>query len=432
MSTTVAAFGPQNDQCYVMAIASRYVARPNPTPRRPPPKSLQPEAVPKSHRPSPLPSTDSSDGKYLATSLSTQAVKMYQRTEDGGIAALLELTGHGAAVTDVTIPLPHEPWLVCSSSLDGTVRLWDCRAADGQREVQKYVAGFAKEFASATLGGGNDHLVVGAQNEQVVFWDRRVGTGLEVFEDSHSEDVTRVRFQPGRRNRLFTAGVDGLTCAFDVGGCPADINDEDGLMTVMHTGCAIVEMGFVSGAGDNDVLWLLTGNEDAWFYDASDDAETVGNTLAYVPDTRGAAQRSSLAAGIHAGGLSQQVDYLVGCFSRKEPGGGSTVMIAAGTQGGAVGVYPVVTTGEGSDPASSPAVLGAPVVVMDGGHVDIVRAMAWVPDNTSEVPVTGAEDSRVCVWGEKTAVDPGGDNGYIQAGGKIGREDEGGRRHSPY
>ena len=237
---------------------------------------------------------------------------MYQRTEDGGIAALLELTGHGAAVTDVTIPLPHEPWLVCSSSLDGTVRLWDCRAADGQREVQKYVAGFAKEFASATLGGGNDHLVVGAQNEQVVFWDRRVGTGLEVFEDSHSEDVTRVRFQPGRRNRLFTAGVDGLTCAFDVGGCPADINDEDGLMTVMHTDCAIVEMGFVSGAGDNDVLWLLTGNEDAWFYDASDDAETVGNTLAYVPDTRGAAQRSSLAAGIHAGGLSQQVDYGVG------------------------------------------------------------------------------------------------------------------------
>ena len=357
---------------------------------------------------------------------------MYQRTEDGGIAALLELTGHGAAVTDVTIPLPHEPWLVCSSSLDGTVRLWDCRAADGQREVQKYVAGFAKEFASATLGGGNDHLVVGAQNEQVVFWDRREGTGLEVFEDSHSEDVTRVRFQPGRRNRLFTAGVDGLTCAFDVGGCPADINDEDGLMTVMHTDCAIVEMGFVSGAGDNDVLWLLTGNEDAWFYDTGDDAETVGNTLAYVPDTRGAAQRSSLAAGIHAGGLSQQVDYLVGCFSRKEPGGGSTVMIAAGTQGGAVGVYPVVTTGEGSDPASSPAVLGAPVVVMDGGHVDIVRAMAWVPDNTSEVPVTGAEDSRVCVWGEKLAVDPGGDNGYIQAGGKIGREDEGGRRHSPY
>lgn len=397
--------------------------------RRPPPPCRSHPSRSPIYSPHLLASTDSSDGKYLATSLSTQAVKVYQRTEDGGIAALVELTGHGAAVTDVTIPLPHEPCTVCSSSLDGTVRLWDCRAAEGQREVMKFVAGFAKEFASATLGGGNDHLVVGAQNEQVVFWDRRVGTGLEVFEDSHSEDVTRVRFQPGRRNRLFTAGVDGLACAFDVGGCPADINDEDGLLTVMHTGCAIVELGFVSGAEDDDVLWLLTGNEDAWFYNAGDDADTIGNTLAYIPDTRGAAQRSSFAAGIHAGGLSQQVDYLVGCFSRKEPGGGSTVMVAAGTQGGAVGVYPVVAS---TDPASSPAVLGAPIAVMDGGHVDIVRAMAWRPDNAAEPPVTGSEDSRVCAWGERKAVDSGGDGRYIQAGGKIGRGDEGGRRHSPY
>ena len=55
MSTTVAAFGPQNDQCYVMAIASRYVARPNPTPRRPPPKSLQPRRSPNLTAPPPSP-----------------------------------------------------------------------------------------------------------------------------------------------------------------------------------------------------------------------------------------------------------------------------------------------------------------------------------------------------------------------------------------
>ena len=75
--------------------------------RRPPPPCRSHPSRSPIYSPHLLASTDSSDGKYLATSLSTQAVKVYQRTEDGGIAALVELTGHGAAVTDVTIPPPR-------------------------------------------------------------------------------------------------------------------------------------------------------------------------------------------------------------------------------------------------------------------------------------------------------------------------------------
>ena len=48
---------------------------------------------------------------------------------------------------------PEEPHLVTSSSQDGTVRLWDCRAPEGSREVQRYTAHFAKTFATATLVG---------------------------------------------------------------------------------------------------------------------------------------------------------------------------------------------------------------------------------------------------------------------------------------
>jgi hypothetical protein len=306
-------------------------------------------------------------------------VKVYQRGEGeraGSVGALLELAGHGGAVTDVTFPLPEEPHLVTSSSEDGTVRLWDCRAAEGAREVQRYTAHFAKTFATAALGGGGDHLVCGACKEQIVFWDRRAGTGLHVFEDSHSEDVTRLRFQPGRRNRLFTASVDGLACVFDCGGNPSDINDEDGLLAVMSTGTAIVEMGFCGGpggGGDADVLWVLTGNEDAWLFDAAENGETLGDTLAHVLDTRGAAARAAAAAGVptravpgsmpedhEVCGLSHQVDYLIACFSdggaAGQPGHGR-VLVAAGTQHGTVGVFPVVP---GPDPTS--ASLGAPVV----------------------------------------------------------------------
>ena len=72
----------QNDPCYVMAIASRYVARAHPTPSPAAPCRSHPSRSP-IYSPHLLASTDSSDGKYLATSLSTQAVKLYQRTEDG-------------------------------------------------------------------------------------------------------------------------------------------------------------------------------------------------------------------------------------------------------------------------------------------------------------------------------------------------------------
>jgi hypothetical protein len=83
-----------------------------------------------------------------------------------------------------------------------------------------------------------------------------------------------------------------------------------------------------------------------------------------------------------------------------------------------------------------------------GGHNDIVRAMAWSPSAGSlhpagAHPVTGAEDSRVCVWGDAGAVQAAAAAAAAQgggyAGGKSGRggagDGEGGRgdrRHSPY
>ena len=263
-----------------------------------------------------------------------------------------------------------------------------------------------------------------------------------------------------------------------LGGNPADINDDDGLLTVMTTETAIVEMGFCSrggaGAGgasavrdgsnatDADVLWVLTGNEEAWLFDASPfSIENVGNLLAHVPDTRCAAKNAAASAGLPTRrvpgsgaatdrdrptedddeicGLSHRVDYLISCFS----GGGvaSGPMIAVGTQTGTVGVFPVAP---GPDPVNRPtlASLGHPVAVFDGGHKDIVRAMAWSPEGggtghpAAAHPVTGAEDSRVCVWSEGgRGPSTGGHGGYAgyggAAGGKSGRIG-GERRHSPY
>jgi len=367
----------------------------------------------------------SSDGSFLAAALSTHVVKVYARGKGGSVGALLELTGHGGPITDAHFPLPEEPALVLTSSEDGTVRLWDCRAPLASREAHKFTAHFAKTFATATMGGGGDHLVAAGSGAQIAFWDRRTGAGMEVFEEAHSEDVTRLRFQPGRRSRLFTASVDGLACVFDCSGAPSDLNDEDGLLAVMATGSAIVEMGFCAAPGGSasDVLWALTGNEEAWMFDASR-GEALGTQLAHVPDTRAAAARAATAAGCGTGGLGEQVDYLVTCFA--DPASGA-VLVAAGTQAGTIGVFPVMPGPGEPSAVGAGAALGPPVMVLVGGHTDIVRAMAWSPGgggSASAHPVTGAEDSRVCVWGETAGAEG-------LAGGKAGWMGEA-WRHSPY
>ena len=380
----------------------------------------------------------SGDGEYLAATLSTHVVKVYRRGEGGALGALLELTGHGGAVTDVTFPLPHEPWGVLSSSADGTTRLWDCRAPESAREVARYAAPFAKEHATSTLGGGVDHLVAVGAEEKVIFFDRRAGDGIEIFEDAHSEDVTRLRFQPGRRNRLFTASVDSLVCAFDCSGNPSDISDEEGLLTVMTADAAVVDIGFCAktagregGPEAADALWALTGNEDAWFFDAGADQNTLGDLLAHVRDTRGAAQRA--AEGVpSAESLFRKTDYLVRCVSDQRAG----PCVVAGTQEGALGVFPV-TRGVGE--SAETATLNAPIATMTGGHTDIVRAF-----EPGVFPMTGAEDSRVCAWGAGAGAGDAAEGAeYERQGGKAERtggdhrEQTGGRhrehgRHSPY
>ena len=147
--------------------------------------------------------------------------------------------------------------------------------------------------------------------------------------------------------------------------------------------------------------------------------ELVNRLLVECVDEWEAARAAAAAAGCVA--LAEKVDYLVSCFSSPSAAGGAPLVVA-GTQAGALGVFPVVR-----DRLELPgrATLGAPLATFEGGHKDIVRA--FVP---GAAPVTGAEDSRVCVWGHSAPAD-GGES----SGGKAARDagdSVGSRRHSPY
>ena len=62
-----------------------------------------------------------------------------------------------------------------------------------------------------------------------------------------------------------------------------------------------MDFGRGGDSRDDDALWLLTGNEDAWFFDVGGDENTLGDQLAYVPDTRGKADRGGGGGGRRGG-----------------------------------------------------------------------------------------------------------------------------------
>ena len=75
-------------------------------------------------------------------------------------------------------------------------------------------------------------------------------------------------------------------------------------------------------------------------FDAGASAETLGDLTAHIPDTRAAACAAAAAAA-GCGALAEKVDYLVSCFSSPSAAGGAPLVVA-GTQAGALGVFPVV------------------------------------------------------------------------------------------
>uniref|UniRef100_A0A8C6S5H4 WD repeat-containing protein 89 n=1 Tax=Neogobius melanostomus TaxID=47308 RepID=A0A8C6S5H4_9GOBI len=97
-----------------------------------------------------------------------------------------------------------------SASLDGTVRLWDVRSPRPNRRS------FDLSCSDSLLCGGTEQ--VNGEDSFLVFWDVRKPGGvlLGVYSESHSDDITQVRFHPTDKDRLASGSTDGLVNVFDL------------------------------------------------------------------------------------------------------------------------------------------------------------------------------------------------------------------------
>ncbi|ERN02221.1 hypothetical protein AMTRI_Chr02g265270 [Amborella trichopoda] len=310
------------------------------------------------------------EGSSMAVSLSTNMIKLYS-PETGQY--LGECTGHSGTISEISFSYPSSSHVLCSSSVDGTLRAWDTRTFN---QVSLLRSGPSQELFAFSFGGSSGNLLAAGSNAQILFWDWRIGKLVSCLEESHIDDVTQVLFAPNHQNKLISASVDGLLCTFDTDG---QIDDDDNLESVMNLGTSIAKVGFFGET--NQKLWCLTHIETLSIWDWE-----LATQEADFQDAR-----SSVSACWNL----DQVDYFVDChYSQAD----ERLWAIGATNGGTLGYFPLNSNG-------TSRFFGTVDAVLEGGHSGVVRTI--MPSSTglggsiggrTIFGWTGGEDGRLCCW----------------------------------
>ncbi|KAM9842563.1 WD repeat-containing protein 89 [Aulostomus maculatus] len=281
-----------------------------------------------------------------------------------------EYKGHSGPLCGVTFA-HGSPDLLYSGSADGTVRAWDIRRPSTDAS-QVFKSDPAHSYCSWDLSCSDTLLCAGTEqinheDSFLVFWDtRKPGDSvLGVYSESHSDDITQVRFHPRDKDRMASGSTDGLVNVFDL----TRGTEEEALLATCNSDSFAASVCWCGP----DYSWLmcLGFDEGLHLWDLgqldSDKPLTVFSTndaRSLVPLVEGAS-----------------LDYLVGGRWLEEA---QKLLVVGGTNSGELHLMECNSGGLHL------------LKSLQGGHATMVRCFTW--DAAVGALFTGGEDAQLLLW----------------------------------
>ncbi|KAG0356272.1 WD repeat-containing protein 89 [Podila minutissima] len=294
----------------------------------------------------------------LIVSASTNEIKLYNPAT---LAIKNVLKFHTEPITQVKA---HGEHLLMSSSKDGRVAVWDLRTEAGP--VQVFTTPAKDPLLAFDINSSENVIAAGTElieyDANIHFFDARShnSTVIKTYSESHSDDITNIKFHPTNPARLMTASVDGLICQFDL----QDMDEDEGLLVVANTGSSVNKVGYFGP--NSEYIYCLSHMETLSLWSAED-----ADAIHQFGDIRGVTNPS----------LGLTLDYGIDCQYEPETG---RLYLLSGSNEGQINILHVT--------ANTLQLCQ----VLQGGHSEIVRSTHW--DSKRGILYSGGEDAKLGLW----------------------------------
>lgn len=177
----------------------------------------------------------------IAAATSNKSVHLYDLSCNKGFTPLHKYD-MDAEMCDISFGNETQLNTLYVGLTDGKVYTYDLRSKPTPVQIFKYVDSTRKPFMSFDVNASDSCVAVGTEQcageAHILLFDVRKCSPINVFSDSHRDDLTQIRFHPLNNNIMASASTDGLINVFDITKSDEDeaiefsLNTESSIQTI--------------------------------------------------------------------------------------------------------------------------------------------------------------------------------------------------------